>query len=120
MSTSASLRALLAQSIDYAGLFPPATLPLNAAFQNFADYMQSDDAWMLSTFVLPVAEFAEALRLVTAFDRQHSFPISALGPKTKNDTEFAQELSKAMSGIAEFAAACGNACEIEQLEMPLP
>ena len=52
-----SLGALLAQSIDYAGMFPPCSLGLEPALQNQAEYVRSPEAWMLNTFVLPVDQF---------------------------------------------------------------
>src|SRR5437870_206137 len=56
---SASLRALLDQSIDYAGLFPPAKLPLDEALRNYARYRKETESWMLSHFVSPVERLAE-------------------------------------------------------------
>jgi hypothetical protein len=54
--TSSALGALLANLIDYAGLFPPASLPLAAALANYRRYRSSDRAWMLGRFVLPAAQ----------------------------------------------------------------
>src|SRR5262245_43732505 len=50
---SASLRALLTGAIDYAGMFPPAKLPLEEAFRNYLQYRESPDAWMLGRFICP-------------------------------------------------------------------
>ena len=50
-----SLRALLSQVIDYAGMFPPASLELKAAVQNYASYRAGEHAWMLGRFVVPAA-----------------------------------------------------------------
>lgn len=55
----ASLRALLANVVDYAGLFPPAQLSMTEAVRNYARYVASDDAWMLGRFIVPVARLAE-------------------------------------------------------------
>ncbi len=55
-----SLRALMANLIDYAGLYPPAALPLPVVLRNYRDYMASPDAWMLNRLVLPAARLAEA------------------------------------------------------------
>ena len=49
---AASLRALLAHSIDYAGMFPPCSLGLDSALRNQAEYVLSPDEWMLGAFVL--------------------------------------------------------------------
>jgi hypothetical protein len=52
---NASLRALLTGAIDYAGLFPPAQLPLEQALRNDTSYRGGPDAWMLARFVCPAA-----------------------------------------------------------------
>ena len=51
--------------IDYAGLFPPANLSLDAAIKNYANYMNSQDSWMLGPFILPVSQLK--LRCTYAF-----------------------------------------------------
>lgn len=57
--TPATLRALLAGLIDYAGLFPPASLDMPEVADRYADYTASDDAWMLGRLVVPVARLDE-------------------------------------------------------------
>lgn len=52
-----SLKALLANLIDYAGLYPPASLPLPQVIDNYRRYLGSEDAWMLNRLVLPVEKF---------------------------------------------------------------
>lgn len=56
---TAALRAFGAGLIDYAGLFPPAELPMAAAVANYAAYRRGADAWLLGRFVLPAARLAE-------------------------------------------------------------
>ncbi len=43
---------LLKNLIDYAGLFPPARLPLDRVLRNFADYQACEQHWMLGTLIL--------------------------------------------------------------------
>jgi len=52
-------QALLSGAIDYAGLFPPAGLELEAAVKNYASYRSGCDSWALGRFVLPAAKIAE-------------------------------------------------------------
>ena len=47
------IRALIAGAIDYAGLFPPASLSMDDALGNYAGYLEGDDAWALGRFVVP-------------------------------------------------------------------
>lgn len=54
-----SLRVLLANLIDYAGLFPPAALPMEEAVRNYARYREGEHAWMLGRFVVPQARAGE-------------------------------------------------------------
>ena len=117
---TASLRALLAHAIDYAGLFPPANLELEAALRNYAEYLRSADTWMLGPFILPVAEFDAAARGLAQFDTEHPLRISALGPRAENAAAFREALSAALDSMAAFRAVGGTAISIEQFEMPLP
>jgi hypothetical protein len=117
---AASLRALLSQAIDYAGLFPPASLELEPALRNYAEYVRGPDAWMLGTFILPVAEFDAAARGNSQFHKEHPLRVSALGPRTDSARGFLESLSAAMDSIAAFRAAGGAMASVEQIEMPLP
>jgi hypothetical protein len=55
-----SLRALLANLIDYAGLYPPAGLGLPAVLENYEAYLASPESWMLNRLVLPAAMLPQA------------------------------------------------------------
>src|SRR5438445_13553439 len=54
-----SLRALLEGVIDYAGLFPPAKLPMEQAIRNYARYRREQEGWMLGRFLCPASRLAE-------------------------------------------------------------
>lgn len=51
--TTAAATALLAGLVDYAGLFPPAELPMDGAVAEYARWRRSPQGWMLGRFVLP-------------------------------------------------------------------
>jgi hypothetical protein len=57
-----ALHALLAGAVDYAGLFPPAGLPVASAVIQYAEYRAGSDAWALGRFVVPTARLAELER----------------------------------------------------------
>lgn len=81
MTAAASLRALLHGVIDYAGLFPPAKLPMPDAARRFAGYRTSADAWALGRFVVPAArlgELAAARASVGSAGDPSPWPVSAL------------------------------------------
>jgi hypothetical protein len=56
------LRALLARLIDYAGMFPPASLPCEAAIAKYQSYRNGEHAWMLRWFVVGAAQLERVPR----------------------------------------------------------
>jgi len=117
---AASLQALLARSIDYAGMFPPCSLALEPALQNQAQYVRSREAWMLNTFVLPVIQFDSAKQLLPQFDPLHPLRVSVLGPKTENEAAFLDALAETEAAVRSLAAHNVDLVSVNQLEMWLP
>lgn len=118
---AASLRALLARSIDYAGLFPPASLSLEPAMNNHAEYVRTGEAWMLGAFILPIAQFgAAAASSLDNFDEAHPISISALGPKTNDPDAFLTAVNGAMQAARGLLKPHAGRATVTQLEMPLP
>jgi hypothetical protein len=54
-----AMRTLLAQSIDYAGLFPPTELDMGPALENFIRYSGGPTSWALGRFIVPVSRLPE-------------------------------------------------------------
>jgi hypothetical protein len=117
---AASLRTLLDQAIDYAGMFPPCSLPLEPALQNHASYVRSPEAWMLNGFVLPVEQFDAARQLLSNFDPQHPLRVAALGSKTATADAFLEALEHAVAAIRSFAKYDVDLVSISHLEMVFP
>ena len=61
-----SVTALISGIIDYAGLFPPASLAMTPAVRNFAEYRSGGDAWALGRFVVPTLRLTEFERAAVA------------------------------------------------------
>jgi hypothetical protein len=57
--TMSAIQTLLRNSIDYAGLFPPAGLDMATAVSNYARYRSSPAAWALGRFIVPVSRLPE-------------------------------------------------------------
>ena len=71
------VRRLLDGAIDYAGLFPPAALGMDAAVENYLAYRTSAQASMLGRFVAPAARLDE-LATVVEQRRARDFRVSAV------------------------------------------
>ena len=120
MAVSASLRALLDQAIDYAGMFPPCALALEPALRNQASYVRSSEAWMLNGFVLPVEQFDAARQFFAEFDPHHPLRVAALGPKTTKADAFLDGLHNMETAISSFSRYDVDLVSISHFEMFLP
>lgn len=54
-----SVRTLLSEIMDYAGLFPPSAMDMSGAVENYARYLGTPHRWMLGRFVCPVAKLEQ-------------------------------------------------------------
>ena len=117
---AASLRALLAHSIDYAGMFPPCSLALDTALRNHAEYVRSPEAWMLGAFVLPTEQFDATRQLLSQFDAQHPLRVAALGAKTPSADVFLEAVDDADAAIRSLSRHNVDLISMSHLEMFLP
>jgi len=54
-----SIRSLMAGLVDYAGLYPPAKLPMQAAVEAFAHARAGTEEWILGRFICPASRLEE-------------------------------------------------------------
>jgi hypothetical protein len=73
-----ALQALLRESIDYAGLFPPAGLGMGQAVANYASYRTGPHAWALGRFVVPAGRLGELEQATDGVQPPDRWRIAAL------------------------------------------
>jgi len=84
-----SIRILLSEIIDYAGLFPPSQIAMPQAVQNYETYRNSNYAWMLGRFITPVSrldEFFEAAEDSINREGEKPWRVSVLAGEDIYDT----------------------------------
>ncbi|MSR42083.1 MAG: hypothetical protein EXS10_09335 [Phycisphaerales bacterium] len=54
-----AIRVLLDSTLDYAGLFPPASLDMRSTIRSYSAALSSKDRWMLARLIIPVTLFPE-------------------------------------------------------------
>lgn len=116
-----SLRAMMSGLIDYAGLFPPAKLPLDEAMTNFAKYRTESDQWILSRFIIPASRLSEitADMLATATpDAPFSFSVLGRGGATMDD--FLRNLQVDIEAILAFQELYTDRVITDLFEVKLP
>jgi len=111
-----SLRALLTGIIDYAGLFPPAQLPLDQAFRNYVRYQQEPESWMMARFVCPAA----SLSSLEGLPALSSFAVSVLGRGGNTPSEFIASVKADMESLASFVEQLGEKVTADAFEVRLP
>jgi len=116
-----SLKIFLSQIIDYAGLYPPASLPLEEAIRNFVKYQTEAEAWMLSRFIIPAKRLAELSQLAeTIFPRDGVLSFSILGRGGKDADEFLENLKLDVADILAFRELHGASVLVDMFETALP
>lgn len=84
-----SVRVLLSEIIDYAGLFPPSQVSMAEAVLNYATYKNSNYGWMLGRFVVPVSrldEFIESAGEMVSRDENGAWHLAVVAGDDINDT----------------------------------
>ena len=109
-----SLKKFLSKIIDYAGLYPPASLPLEEAFANFVLYQQAEEAWMLSRFIIPAKRLEELPRFYG------SLSFSILGRGGKDASEFLENLKLDIENIRAFREIHAVDASADMFEVALP
>ncbi|MCI0464106.1 MAG: hypothetical protein L0Z62_44805 [Gemmataceae bacterium] len=116
----ASLRALLERVIDYAGLFPPARLPLDESIRNYARYRTEPERWMLGRFICPAARLAELEPFAGLFAADAPLVVSALGRGGNTIEEYLDGVKADLQAIAALAQSHGERYRVDGLEVKLP
>ncbi|HEX7121919.1 MAG TPA: hypothetical protein VF178_06060, partial [Gemmatimonadaceae bacterium] len=113
-----SLRAILAGAVDYAGLFPPASLDLARAAAEYEAYRTGPDAWALGRFVLPASRLAELGPLVPSDVHGAPWSVSALVSSIEADSAAIRDFNRAMrerAVVDAVEARTPTAADVESL-----
>lgn len=122
-----SVRILLNEIIDYAGLFPPSQVSMSEAVLNYATYHHSNYGWMLGRFILPVSrldEFYESAREFLPRGREGAWRLSVLAGEDVSATirsinEFNRKHSeRAVCDVLEVKAATVSKIENTMAALP--
>jgi hypothetical protein len=120
MTVNHGLRAFLSNILDYAGLFPPASLPLDQAIRNYAAYRGEAEAWMLARFVCPSAWLGDLGAYAHLFDRTSPLTLSALSRASVSEDDFLSGVRQSLSHVAAFRREHGARVSVDVIELPLP
>jgi hypothetical protein len=112
---SPAISRLLSNSIDYAGLFPPASLPLSETVELFKRYLHGRESWIISSIVLPIDRLDEVGGSLDGTP----FHLTAIPRRTEDSHEWLGRLQEDCSHLRSFLATHPQVA-IQALEIPLP
>jgi hypothetical protein len=114
-------QSLLNGIIDYAGLFPPARLPMGEALARFMMHRASNDGWMLARFVCPAARLGELEPFVEAADPTRlPIRVSVLGSGGDTLDSFIESVGREEAEFSAFAGRLEDRVVVDAFEVRLP
>ena len=115
-----SIEALIYKLIDYAGLFPPAKLPLNEALPNYLKYLNGEYSRMLANFIIPAKMLGELNDLIKSSGRVDPLHFSVLGSSGETEEEFLNNLKNDIEEWKKFLANNpGAVTKFYEVKLPL-
>ncbi len=105
--------ALFDRFIDFAGLYPPARLPLERAWDVFAREWNRPQGWMLSSFVCPASRLDELAEVIGAAGGGRPAPLRLSVPSTGR-------LADDLAAAASLQQRLGPGVEVPRVEVALP
>jgi hypothetical protein len=118
--TANSLKLFLTNLIDYAGLFPPASLSLDDTYKNYVRYINESDEWILSKLICPAKQLNTLGELINYSSNQKTFSISVLGRSGSNADEFIKGTNEDLLLVIYFLKETSNKFPADAFEVRLP
>ena len=116
-----NLYPFLSEIVDYAGLYPPASLSLQDSFDKYIEHSASNESWMLSKFVVGTNLLHDLSALIN--NREESpnpFHITLVGAPSSDLHEFKSVVSNTVAQIREVIKESDKVIEISSLEIKMP
>ncbi len=118
---SRALRAFMGGLVDYAGLFPPASLEVPAAVAEYAAHRTEAEAWMLGRFIAPAGRLAAIGEAAAAhLDAGAPWGFSVLVGARDDASAALAAVAGQAEQIGRFESALDGRVLVAGLEAPLP
>jgi hypothetical protein len=113
----ATVRALMERLIDYAGMFPPARLPMAEALRHYTRLSVTPDEWMLGRFVCPASRLGELLELVRGEGGLSPLRVAALGRGGQNLAELRSNMAADLDDLSRFTRESGGQADVLEVAL---
>lgn len=114
-------RTLFSEIIDYAGLFPPAKLPMDDAYRRFVVHRGGTGGWLLARFVCPAARLAELAPMIERTERGAApVRIAALGAGGDDPPAFSASIETDTEAVRDVGKRFRGTAAVDVFEVKLP
>jgi len=117
---TSGIRTFMSHIVDYAGLFPPASLTLEPAIHNYAAYLSCEDSWMLGQFILPATGLNELENYLSLFQSNSPLHCTVIGKKGEEKAACLDGLKTDLEQISTMTDRYRDSLIINTFELPLP
>ena len=110
-------RAALRGLIDYAGLFPPASLDMEGAVAGYRSARSSSNSWVVDRFICPAARLEELVGVLapTMTRGEDLWPLAVTAGSGWTDS-----LTADAGSVRMFSDTVGSAASVELVEIRVP
>ena len=106
--------------IDYAGLYPPARLPMEDAVKEFLELLNGPESWLVNRFVCPSYKLEELGDELENQKAEIEFAVSVVGTGGVDASSFSKGVIRDAGNFAAFTSRFSDICEIEAYEVKAP
>lgn len=115
-----SLQTLLADYLDYAGMYPPARLSLDASLRHYARYRQEPAASLLARFVCAIPHLEQLGAYADLFAAAPPFRFTVIGTGGADAASFLRALTVDLDAIVAFHRRHPEQVRVEAMEVKRP
>ncbi len=115
-----SVKTLLNGLFDYAGLFPPASLGLEAAIHEYINHRSGPDAWMMGPFVVPVGLLGNVISILSSYPDQAPITFDVLPRVAPTLSDLKLSLNQDLKLCSEFVNKTNGLASIDTFEFRFP
>lgn len=108
--------AFLEGLVDYAGLFPPARLPMEEAVALYSEHRSGPHNWMLGRFICPSSRLAELAELVPEEADEQPWKISVVMDGAGEQWPWG--IARDLESARRFAEQCSGLVELFEARLP--
>ena len=115
-----ALARLLDGIIDYAGLFPPAKLPMGESVDHYLRYRSGPESWIMDRFVCASSRLGELAEDLKGRQVDEPIAVSVIGKAPASAEDWGDSLVHDAEAMTRFIERMKDAADVEGYEIRIP